>query len=397
VIDLLPAQLQYGSGIHPVGRLDIDSTGALLLTNDGELTCLLTHPRHQVSKTYIVLVQGHPSPTTLQAWRTGINLAGSWTLPAQVTILDQDPHNTRLQIILREGRNRQVRRVAEQLEHPVLRLERTAIGCIPLHLPEKSLERGQHRQLIPAEVQWLSKTLNHAITLNWELRNYNDSVLRALVVIAVNLKDIPIFFIFVSIFWLTHPTQIMPDNLATIEIEQPITLQQIGSNLRQLRQNNSLSIEEIADRTRIQPRLIRAIENGEMEILPEPIYINGMVKKYGESLGVNGLELVKTLPSKTADISLAQDSRWAGFSRPQLRPIHLYAGYIILLLTSVSALSNVINTSVRNLQAIPPTQRPAITTSDSTSLPAQFSFPSAPKPQIWARVFVFFVKNFYNL
>jgi pseudouridine synthase len=166
VIDLLPAQLQYGSGIHPVGRLDIDSTGALLLTNDGELTCLLTHPRHQVSKTYIALVQGHPSPTTLQAWRTGINLAGSWTLPAQVTILDQDLHNTRLQIILREGRNRQVRRVAEQLEHPVLRLERTAIGCIPLHLPEQSLERGQHRQLIPAEVQWLSQTLNHAITLN---------------------------------------------------------------------------------------------------------------------------------------------------------------------------------------------------------------------------------------
>jgi cytoskeletal protein RodZ len=174
----------------------------------------------------------------------------------------------------------------------------------------------------------------------------------------------------------------MPDNLATIEIEQPITLQQIGSNLRQLRQNNSLSIEEIADRTRIQPRLIRAIENGEMEILPEPIYINGMVKKYGESLGVNGLELVKTLPSKAVDISLAQDSRWAGFNRPQLRPIHLYAGYIILLLTSVSALSNVINTSVRNLQAIPPAQLPAITTSDSTNLPAQFSFPATPKPQI---------------
>ncbi len=166
VIELLPSHLQHGAGIHPVGRLDIDSTGALLLTNDGELTCLLTHPRHQVSKTYIALVEGHPAPATMQAWRTGINLDGNWTLPAQVTILDQDQHNTRLQIILREGRNRQVRRMAEQLAHPVLRLERTAIGCIPLHLPEQSLPRGQHRKLTIAEVKWLSEALNHVITLN---------------------------------------------------------------------------------------------------------------------------------------------------------------------------------------------------------------------------------------
>ncbi len=166
VLDLLPRNLQQGSGVHPVGRLDIDSTGALLLTNDGELTCLLTHPRHQVSKTYIALVAGHPSPTTLQAWRSGIDLDGKWTLPAQVTVLDQDGRDTRLQIMLREGRNRQVRRVAEQLGHPVLRLERTAIGCIPLHLPEQSLQRGEHRNLIATEMQWLSDTLHHVITLS---------------------------------------------------------------------------------------------------------------------------------------------------------------------------------------------------------------------------------------
>jgi pseudouridine synthase len=166
VVDLLPQHLQHGSGIHPVGRLDIDSTGALLLTNDGELTCLLTHPRHQVSKTYIALVEGHPAPSTLEAWRTGIKLDGHWTLPAQVTVLDEDRYDTRLQIVLREGRNRQVRRVAEHLSHPVVRLERTAIGCIPLHLPEQSLRRGQHRTLIAAEVEWLSTTLNHVITPN---------------------------------------------------------------------------------------------------------------------------------------------------------------------------------------------------------------------------------------
>lgn len=164
VMDLLPKFLQQGMGIHPVGRLDIDSTGALLLTNDGELTCLLTHPRHQIAKTYIALVQGHPAPTTLQAWREGIDLDGRPTLPAQVKIMSQDRHHTRLQIVLREGRNRQVRRVAEQLDHPVLRLERTAIGCIPLHLPEHPLDRGQHRNLTPVEVKWLSTILNHDIT-----------------------------------------------------------------------------------------------------------------------------------------------------------------------------------------------------------------------------------------
>jgi cytoskeletal protein RodZ len=174
----------------------------------------------------------------------------------------------------------------------------------------------------------------------------------------------------------------MPDNLARVATEQPLTLQEIGSNLRQLRKNNALSIEEIADRTRIQPRLIRALEDGQVEILPEPIYIHGMVKKYGESLGVNGLEIAKTLPTQNADVVLAQDSRWAGFRRPQLRPIHLYIGYICLLWASISALSNVLNTSARSLQTPASRQLPAVTTAAPHPSQPQSDSPKIPQPQI---------------
>jgi 23S rRNA pseudouridine2605 synthase len=164
VLDLVPADLRQG--IHPVGRLDTDSTGALLLTNDGQFTCLLTHPRHQIAKTYEVLVAGHPSDRALDMWATGVDLAGKVTLPAQVKVLSEDQHNTRLQILLREGRNRQIRRVAELLGHPVLKLDRTAIGEIALYLPTAKLLRGEYRLLLPAETKWLSTILNYQIIID---------------------------------------------------------------------------------------------------------------------------------------------------------------------------------------------------------------------------------------
>ncbi len=89
----------------------------------------------------------------------------------------------------------------------------------------------------------------------------------------------------------------MTDNLARVQTEKIAKLQEIGFNLRQLRQDNSLSIEEIAERTRIQPRLIRALEEGHLDVLPEPVYIHGIVKKYGESLGANGSDLAKGVPT----------------------------------------------------------------------------------------------------
>jgi 23S rRNA pseudouridine2605 synthase len=161
VLDLLPPELRKGYGIHPVGRLDSDSTGALLLTNDGSLTFQLTHPRHQIAKTYQVWVEGEPSEAILSQWRQGIMLADRKTLPAQVIIVDCDHrHNALLQIVLREGRNRQIRRVAAQLGHPLIHLHRTAIGPIQLKLSDESeLMPGCYRPLNDQEVHLLQSQI----------------------------------------------------------------------------------------------------------------------------------------------------------------------------------------------------------------------------------------------
>jgi 23S rRNA pseudouridine2605 synthase len=161
VLELLPSELQEGQGIHPVGRLDVDSTGALLLTNDGTLTFQLTHPRHQITKTYQVWVTGEPSEATLKRWRQGVILSGHETLPAQVIVLDRAQGNkTLLQISLQEGRNRQIRRVADQLGHPVIHLHRTAIGPIQLEVPGKpELAPGCYRSLNDQEVHFLQSQI----------------------------------------------------------------------------------------------------------------------------------------------------------------------------------------------------------------------------------------------
>lgn len=150
VIDLLPTALQ-SLGLHPVGRLDAASTGALLLTNDGAVTACLTHPRHAVAKTYHVWVKGHPDAAVLQQWQQGVRLEGRMTRPADVTIIETGATATHLQIILREGRNRQIRRVAEQLGFPVLTLHRIAIGEIQLG----NLKPRQYRRLRSEEINFL--------------------------------------------------------------------------------------------------------------------------------------------------------------------------------------------------------------------------------------------------
>lgn len=154
VLDLLPQELQHRQGIHPAGRLDIDSTGALLLTNDGDITFWLTHPSHEVTKTYSAWVEGVPSTATLARWQRGIMLDERMTLPAQVTLREAEGDTrSRLEIVLREGRNRQVRRVAEKLGHPVLRLHRVAIGNIRL----QGLPVGQYRFLSAPEIRYLKE------------------------------------------------------------------------------------------------------------------------------------------------------------------------------------------------------------------------------------------------
>ncbi len=156
ILDLLPKDLQQGQGLHPVGRLDSDSTGALIITNDGELTFRLTHPSYSIPKTYRVLLEGHPSREILEMWRQGVVLEGRKTRPAQVRILETLSTQTSLEIILKEGRNRQIRRVAQQLGYPVIKLHRTAIGQIKLTKPGiTSLPLGNYRHLSDDEIRYL--------------------------------------------------------------------------------------------------------------------------------------------------------------------------------------------------------------------------------------------------
>lgn len=151
VVDALGPELDY-MGIHPVGRLDTYSTGALLLSNDGEFTYRLTHPKHNVSKTYRVWVEGVPGESSLSAWRAGIELDQRMTRPAKVEVLEKDDsRKTLLRITLWEGRNRQIRRVAQVLGHRVLSLHRTAIGPVRLG----RLPAGEYRSLSSEEVKAL--------------------------------------------------------------------------------------------------------------------------------------------------------------------------------------------------------------------------------------------------
>ena len=156
VLDLLPSHLSKGTGLHPVGRLDRDSSGALLLTNDGDLTLRLTHPRYHLPKTYQVWVGGNPSEEDLQQWREGVMLMGKKTLPAEIRVMTHRPDRTLLRVIMTEGKNRQIRRVAEALGLEVLRLHRLAIGSIQLQpRNDAELPKGGYRLLTPAEISLL--------------------------------------------------------------------------------------------------------------------------------------------------------------------------------------------------------------------------------------------------
>lgn len=137
--------------LYPVGRLDASSEGLILLTDDGELANLLTHPRYQHEKEYHVLVNGRPSEKTLAAWRRGVMWEGKPTAPARVDVLRQEKDSTRLRIVMHEGRKRQIREVAALLGHPVRELKRVRLG--PLQLG--TLEAGQWRYLTAGEIQAL--------------------------------------------------------------------------------------------------------------------------------------------------------------------------------------------------------------------------------------------------
>ena len=147
VLDLVPDAPR----VFPVGRLDADTEGLLLLTNDGELAQLLAHPSHGVDKTYLAEVEGRPSPAAVRALREGVDLDDGPTAPARVTLLQHQGKRSALELTIHEGRNRQVRRMCEAVGHPVTRLVRTRIG--PLR--DDRLAPGTWRRLQPDEVQRL--------------------------------------------------------------------------------------------------------------------------------------------------------------------------------------------------------------------------------------------------
>lgn len=161
VLSLLERTYQRGLGLHPVGRLDADSTGALLLTNDGQLTFQLTHPRHHLPKVYRVQVKGSPSKSALRQWRKGVLLDGRMTLPAKVDrVRSLERDRTELLVTLTEGRNRQIRRIADQLGYPVTALHRTKIGSLSLG----ALPMGRYRLLTGEEIHLLGEASSLSVS-----------------------------------------------------------------------------------------------------------------------------------------------------------------------------------------------------------------------------------------
>ncbi|MFD1427804.1 23S rRNA pseudouridine2605 synthase [Kroppenstedtia sanguinis] len=141
--------------VYPVGRLDYDTEGLLLLTNDGELAHGLVHPRHEVDKIYQVTVEGTPAKKSLLRLETGVKLSDGWTAPAKVRMLRREKGQACLEITLHEGRNRQVRRMCEAVGHPVVHLVRVQLAFLTL----SGLQPGEHRELSRAEVQGLKELL----------------------------------------------------------------------------------------------------------------------------------------------------------------------------------------------------------------------------------------------
>ncbi|MRN53428.1 pseudouridine synthase [Paenibacillus monticola] len=141
--------------VYPVGRLDYDTEGLLLLTNDGEFANLLTHPKHHVPKTYHATVKGVPHGSALDKLKTGIKLEDGMTAPAEVEYKDIGEGNKEsvISITIHEGRNRQVRRMFEAISHPVIRLKRISFGDILL----QNLKRGSYRHLTKDEINHLQQ------------------------------------------------------------------------------------------------------------------------------------------------------------------------------------------------------------------------------------------------
>ena len=150
VMDLFPSG---GGRLFPVGRLDSDTRGLLLMTDDGKLAFRLAHPRYGVDKKYVAVVEGRPSASDLDALRAGLELEDGPTLPAKVKLLSPGCPRSLVEIVIHEGRKRQVRRMMEAVGHPVVELTRTGIAFLELG----DMKPGAGRELKAEEVQRLRR------------------------------------------------------------------------------------------------------------------------------------------------------------------------------------------------------------------------------------------------
>lgn len=139
--------------VYPIGRLDYETSGLLILTNDGDLTYKLTHPKHEVDKTYMAIVKGVPNENEIKNFKEGLYIEDYKTAPAKIKVvkINEEKNYSVCQIKIHEGRNRQVRKMCKAINHPVMRLRRVAMGKIVL----KDLEVGEYRHLTEDEVTYL--------------------------------------------------------------------------------------------------------------------------------------------------------------------------------------------------------------------------------------------------
>jgi 23S rRNA pseudouridine2605 synthase len=151
VVDLVGP---YAQKVHPVGRLDFNTEGLILLTNDGEFTNAITHASKQVPKVYEVKIKGQPGPQQIKQLERGVTIEGRRTAPAKIELMEQSETNAWYRVTLFEGRNQQIRKMFDSIGHSVLKLRRVSIGF----LKDERLKPGEFRFLRSSEVQRLLKT-----------------------------------------------------------------------------------------------------------------------------------------------------------------------------------------------------------------------------------------------
>ncbi len=152
VIDLLK---DVNERVFPVGRLDYETTGLLILTNDGDFTHKMTHPRHEIKKTYLATIAGCPSKEEIDRFESGLKIENYTTSPAKLRIVSKKENTCVIEVTIHEGKNRQVRKMCEAIGHPVLSLKRISLGNLTLG----DLSDGSWRELSRNEVEALLKSV----------------------------------------------------------------------------------------------------------------------------------------------------------------------------------------------------------------------------------------------